>query len=96
MKLLPLFGIKTKKEEGNDNYYVSGVFNVIKNSFNLSLLSRYDSGPWGYYLRYSDFEIGFKSIRINGVIKNITQTLQDEILNFFESKGKGTVRECGI
>ena len=104
MNLLSVFFGIGKKEptfaKGADDEAVSNMLKYWKFApFDMANFSRYDSGIWGYYFKYeveNTIVVGYKTISIDGEIKNITQALQDKILDFFESKGKGTIREEGI
>ena len=81
----------------SDNQSVGKIFQDMKSNFNRANLSRYDTGLWGYYFRYkmgsNSIELGFKSLSINGKTQDIAPVLHNKILDFFESQGKGTIRE---
>ena len=62
-------------------------------SFNKENLVRHGSEFHGYYFTYgSSVEIGPTYFAVNGEKKKLSKKVQDEVLDFFESKGKGTIR----
>lgn len=97
LKILSLFFRKKEYIKASDSKSVDEIFQSIKANFNRTNLSRYDSGLYGYYFRYkmgkNKIELGFKSLMINGETQNITTALHSKMLDFFESQGKGTIRE---
>lgn len=62
-------------------------------AFNINNLERHGSEFHGYYFTYgANVEIGPTYFVVNGEKKKLSKKVQDEILDFFESKGKGTIR----
>ena len=79
---------KVMSREGSET-----LFDNIVNNFDISKLSRHDSGPWGYFFKYDGMIINQKSIEIDNIFYTLPIDIQEGIVDFLESKGKGTISE---
>lgn len=102
-----LFSTKDLSKPAKDDDKLLSIFKKIKSNFNPSNLSRYDSGPYGYYFRYNiqdgtnfgallTLEIGNYSATISKKKLDVSIKIIHEIRNFFETKNKGSIIETGI